>query len=152
MTKVFSMGGHVLQYQVKLNPSALAQYKISLSEVVESINSNNGNEGGQFIVFGSEEYLVRGIGLIRTLEDIGDIKLKVVNGFPIRLSDVSRIEYGNEIRRGIFIRNGSDEVVAGIVLKLYGENTFRVIERLKEKFIEVQKALPADVELVFYYN
>ncbi|MDY6968515.1 MAG: efflux RND transporter permease subunit, partial [Spirochaetota bacterium] len=152
VTKILSMGGNVLQYQVKLNPYALAKYKVSLNEVVESINSNNGNEGGQFIVFGSEEYLVRGIGLIQKLEDIREIKLKVVDGLPIHLGDVARIEYGNEIRRGIVSLNGTEEVVAGIVLKLYGENTSEVIERLNKKFTNLRKILPAGVELVPYYN
>ncbi|MFH1761815.1 MAG: CusA/CzcA family heavy metal efflux RND transporter [bacterium] len=152
VTKILSMGGHILQYQVKINPYALNKYKISLDEVVEGITGNNRNEGGQFLVIGSEEYLVRGIGLVQKLEDIHNIKLKVVDGFPVRISDVASVEYGNEIRRGVVSRNGTEEVVAGIVMKLYGENTSNVIKRLKTKFKDVQGSLPEGVELVPYYN
>ena len=152
VTKILSMGGHILQYQVKINPYALNKYNISLDDVVENISSNNRNEGGQFLVLGSEEYLVRGIGLVQKLEDIKNIKLKVNNGAPIKLRDVAEVEYGNEIRRGVVSLNGTEEVVAGIVLKLYGENTSHVIRRLKKKFDEVQESLPDGVTLVPYYN
>ena len=153
VTKILSMGGHVLQYQIKVNPYALNKYNITLDELVESITSNNRNEGGQFLVLGSEEYLVRGVGLVQELGDIRNISIKVSeDGIPVRLSDVSEIEYGNEIRRGIVSRNGKEEVVAGIVLKLYGENTSKVIDRLNKKFAEVKASLPAGVTLVPYYD
>lgn len=152
VTKILSMGGHILQYQVKINPYALNKFDITLDEVVENISTNNRNEGGQFLVLGSEEYLVRGIGLVKNLEDIKNIKLKVRNGVPVKLSDIATVTYGNEIRRGVVSLNGEEEVVAGIVLKLYGENTSNVISRLKEKFIDVQASLPEGVELVPYYN
>lgn len=152
VTEILSMGGHVLQYQIKVNPNALNKYKLTLDDIVTSITSNNRNAGGQFLVVGSEEYLVRGIGLIDNLDNLRKIQVKSVNGIPIRLSDVSEVDFGKEIRRGVVTRNGTEEVVAGIVMKLYGQNTSEVIERIEKKIPEVQRALPKGVELVPYYN
>jgi cobalt-zinc-cadmium resistance protein CzcA len=152
VTEILSMGGHVLQYQVKVNPNALNKYKLTLDDVVTSINANNRNAGGQFLVLGSEEYLVRGIGLLSKLDDLRNIHLKSINGIPIRMSDVADVNYGRETRRGVVTRNGTEEVVAGIVMKLYGQNTSEVIKRLNKKIPEVQKSLPEGVKLVPYYN
>jgi len=152
VTEILSMGGHVLQYQIKVNPDALNKYKLSIDDVVTSVTSNNRNAGGQFLVLGSEEYLVRGIGLLETLDDLRNIQVKSVNGTPIRLCDVADVDYGKQIRRGVVTRNGTEEVVAGIVMKLYGQNTSDVIKRLEKKIPEVQRSLPRGVKLVAYYN
>ena len=121
-------------------------------DVVEAVRSNNKNVGGQFLVIGAEEYLVRGLGLLQTLDDIRDVPLKVVSGTAVRIADVADVVYGNEIRRGVVSLDGEREVVSGMVLKLYGENTSEVIDRLYEKVADVQKALPDGVELVPYYE
>ena len=152
VTEILSMGGHVLQYQIKVNPNALNKYKLTLDDIVTAVTANNRNAGGQFLVVGSEEYLVRGIGLIDKLDDLRNIHVKSVTGTPIRLSDVADVDFGKEIRRGVVTRNGTEEVVAGIVLKLYGQNTSDVIKRLEKKIPEVQRALPKGVTLVPYYN
>lgn len=152
VTKVLSMGGHVLQYQIKINPESLHKFELSLNEIVEAVRRNNKNTGGQFLVIGSEEHLVRGIGLLKTLDDLKQIPVKVFDGTPVLLSDVADIAFGNEIRRGAVTLNGQKEVVSGIVLKLYGENTSEVIERLYEKVYEVQSALPEGVTLHTYYE
>lgn len=152
VTEILSIGGHVLQYQIQVNPYALHKYDIALEDVVDAVHNNNRNAGGQFLVMGSEEHLVRGIGLLESLEDISGIPIKVENGVPVRIGDVAIVEYGNEIRRGVVTRNGETEVVSGMVLKLYGENTSRVIERLYDKVDEVKASLPVGVELVPYYE
>jgi len=152
VTEILSMGGHILQYQVNVNPYAMNKYNITLDEVVTAINSNNANVGGQFLVLGSEEYLVRGIGLIENREHLGDIQIKVADGTPVRLHDVAEVDFGNELRRGVVSLNGEEEVVAGIVMKLYGENTSEVIKELEKKFPEVQASLPNGVKIVPYYN
>jgi len=152
VTDILSIGGHVLQYQIRVNPHALNQYRVALDDVVRAVRSNNANVGGQFMVLGQEEHLVRGIGLLRTLDDIGSIHVAVRNGIPVRVSDVAEVDYGPEIRRGVVSRNGTEEVVSGIVLQLYGENTSEVIERLYEKIPEVQASLPAGVRVVPYYE
>ena len=146
------MGGHVLQYQIKVNPAALNKFHLTLDDVITAMTSNNRNAGGQFLVVGSEEYLVRGIGLIDKLEDLRNVQVKSINGIPIRISDVAGVDFGKEIRRGVVTRNGTEEVVAGIVMKLYGQNTSDIIKRLDKKIPEVQRSLPAGVKLVPYYN
>ena len=152
VTDILSIGGHVLQYQIKVNPHYLNKYGIGLEDIVTAVTENNKNAGGQFMVLGSEEYLVRGIGLLEDLEGIRNIHIKVVGGTPIKIRDIAEVEYGKEIRRGVVSRNGSQEVVSGIVMKLFGTNTSQVIERLYEKIPEVQKALPEGIDLVPYYE
>jgi len=152
VTGILSMGGHVLQYQIKINPYALNKYELGLEDIVNAISANNRNAGGQFLVFGSEEYLVRGIGLIEGREDLRNIQLKVVEGTPVRLGDVAEVDFGREIRRGVVTRNGEEEVVAGIVMKLFGTNTSEVITGLNQRIPEIQKSLPRGIHLVPYYN
>ena len=152
VTDVLSIGGHVLQYQIKVNPHLLRKYDLTLQELVEAVNANNRNVGGQFLVIGSEEHLVRGVGLVEKLEDIRNIPVKEDRGIPVFLSHVAQVDFGNEIRRGVVTKNGKREVVSGIVMKLYGENTSAVIERLYDKIEEVKKTLPDGVELVPYYD
>ena len=152
VTEILSMGGHVLQYQIKVNPNALLKYDLTLHDLVDAVNENNRNVGGQFLVMGSEELLVRGLGLVENLEDIQNIAIKEEGGRPLLLSEVAEVGYGNEIRRGVVTHNGEGEVVTGIVMKLYGENTSEVIERLYEKVERVKEALPEGVELVPYYE
>ena len=125
VTDILSIGGHVLQYQIRVDPDALLRYRLSLDDLVEAVRSNNANVGGQFLVIGSEESLVRGLGLLEDLEDIRGIPIKVEDGVAIRLSDVAEVAYGNEIRRGVVSHNGQAEVVSGIVLKLFGEEHVR---------------------------
>lgn len=152
VTAILSMGGHVLQYQIQLNPDTMAKYGVSLDEVVNAVRGNNRNVGGQYIVMGAEEYLVRGVGMLRSLEELGQVPVRVVNGVPLPLSRIAKIEYGNDVRRGVVSRNGSGEVVAGMVLKLYGENTSKVIAALHTRIAEIEKGLPRGVEIVPYYD
>ncbi len=152
VTDILSIGGNVLQYQIQVNPHALNRHHVSLSDLVRAVKANNANAGGQFMVLGQEEHLVRGIGLLRDLEDIGSVPIAVRNGVPIRVADVADVRYGPEVRRGVVSRNGTAEVVSGMVLQLYGENTSKVIERLYAKIIDVQASLPAGVRLVPYYE
>jgi cobalt-zinc-cadmium resistance protein CzcA len=152
VTEILSMGGHVLQYQVVVDPYALQKFDVGLDEIVDAVTANNANAGGQFLVLGSEEYLVRGLGLSETLEDLRKIQVKVVGGTPVYLEELAEVKYGNEVRRGVVTRNGEEEVVSGIVMKLFGENTSSVISELAEKFEEVQESLPAGVTIVPYYD
>jgi cobalt-zinc-cadmium resistance protein CzcA len=152
VTDVLSMGGHVLQFQIRADPHALFKYGVDLHAIVEAVRANNRNVGGQFLVTGAEEYLVRGLGLLHALEEIRAIKVKTIEGVPVTIADVAQVEYGREIRRGAVLRNGEGEVVSGIVMKLYGENTSEVIDKLYDKVREVQGALPPGVHLTPYYE
>ncbi|MGB2985976.1 MAG: CusA/CzcA family heavy metal efflux RND transporter [Phycisphaerae bacterium] len=149
---ILSIGGHVLQYQIRVDPDALLRYSLSLDDLVEAVKENNQNVGGQFLVLGSEEFLVRGLGLLGSLDDIRNIPIKVEHGVAVRISDVAEVAYGNEIRRGVVTRDGKEEVVSGMVLKLFGENTSEVIDRLYKKVKNVQASLPDGVTLVPYYE
>lgn len=152
VTAVLSMGGQVLQYQIKIDPGLLLKYQLTISEVVDAVHNNNHNAGGQFITMGSEEHLVRGIGLLDSLESIENIPVKTENGIPVLIKDIARVEFGEEVRRGAVTRNGEEEVVSGIVMKLYGENTSNVISRLHERMAQVKASLPEGVNLVPYYD
>jgi cobalt-zinc-cadmium resistance protein CzcA len=152
VTEILSMGGHVLQYQIQINPLSLSKFNISLEEIVEAVRENNRNAGGSFLVIGNEELTVRGIGLLQNLDDIRNVQIKVIDGNPIRVADVADVNYGREVRRGVVSHNGKEEVVAGIVLQLYGQNTMKVIDRLYKKIPEVQASLPKGVHLVPYYE
>ncbi|MBW1770143.1 MAG: efflux RND transporter permease subunit [Deltaproteobacteria bacterium] len=152
VTDILSIGGHVLQFQIKVDPYAIQKFGLSLEDVTEAVQANNRNAGGQFLVLGAEEYLVRGLGLLEKLEDIRNIAVSVVDGIPITIDALATVEYGNEIRRGVVTRNGEMEVVSGLVLKLFGENTSEVIDRLYRKVDEVKNGLPEGVQLVPYYE
>jgi cobalt-zinc-cadmium resistance protein CzcA len=152
VTDILSMGGHVLQYQIRINPFALNKYTITLEELIDAVKENNRNAGGQYLVLSSEEYLVRGIGLLQTLDHIREIPVKVFDGTPIKIADIAEVTYGEEIRRGVVSRNGEQEVVSGLVLKLFGENTSRVIENLYKKIPAVQQSLPEGVNLYPFYE
>ena len=152
VTEILSIGGHVLQYQIRVNPDAILKYELSLEDLVSAVQENNRNVGGQFLVLSSEESLVRGVGFLESLDDIRNIQVKVEDGVPIRISDVAEVDYGNEIRRGVVTRNGQKEVVSGIVLKLFGENTSDVIERLYKKVEDIQESLPKGINLIPYYE
>src|SRR5712671_3503003 len=149
---VLSFGGDVKQYQVIVDQQALVNYNIPLKSLFEAIQNNNQNTGANFIEHGDEQYVVRGLGLVKEIEDIRNIVLDSRAGTPIKVSDVARVEVGNELRQGAVTKDGQGEVVTGIVLKRINENTKQVIERIKEKVVEINKALPEGVSIVDYYD
>jgi len=149
---VLSFGGDVKQYHVKVDQQALVNYNIPLKTLFEAIQNNNQNTGANFIEHGDEQYVVRGLGLVKDIEDIKNIVLDSRNGTPIHVSDVAQVEVGNELRQGAVTKDGQGEVVTGIVLKRINENTKQVIERIKEKVVEINKALPEGVRVVDYYD
>ncbi|MGH7658122.1 MAG: efflux RND transporter permease subunit, partial [Gemmatimonadales bacterium] len=152
VTDVLSFGGEVKQYQVQVDPRALHQYGVTLADVREAIGANNRNVGGGYIVRGSEEYLIRGIGLIENLADIGNIIVTERSGAPVTVGNVARIRLGPEVRRGAVTMNGRGEVVSGIVLKRIYENTSEVIEAVKQKVAEINRSLPAPTRVEAYYD
>lgn len=149
---VVSFGGGVKQYQVQVDPRALRQYGITLDEVKTALGANNRNVGGGFIVHGAEEYLIRGIGLAESLQDLGDIIITTRGGSPVYVRNIATVEFGPEVRRGAATMNARGEVVAGIVLKRIRENTSEVIAAVKAKVVEINKALPPGVTIQPYYD
>jgi heavy metal efflux system protein len=149
---VLSFGGDVKQYQVIVDQQALVNYNIPLKTLFSTIQANNQNTGANFIEHGDDQYIVRGLGLVKDVQDIKNIVLDSRNGTPIRVSDVARVELGNEIRQGAVTQDGQGEVVTGIVLKRINENTKEIIDRIKEKVVQINKALPEGVSIVDYYD
>jgi len=149
---VISFGGGVKQYQVQIDPRALRQYGVSLSEVAEAVQANNRNIGGGFIVRGPEEYLIRGIGLAENLEDIRNIIVSMRGGSPVYIRNIATVAFGPEVRRGAATMNAQGEVVVGIVLKRIFENTSEVIEAVKGRVAEINRALPRGVVVEPYYD
>lgn len=152
VTDILSAGGYVLQYQIEMNPFLLHQYELSVEDVVTAVQANNRNVGGQYLQMNSEEHLVRGIGLLRDLDDIRGIVLKTFDGTPVSIANVATVAYGPELRRGVVMTGEGKEVVSGIVMKLFGANSSEVIEALYEKVEQVQAGLPDGVTLVPYYE
>jgi cobalt-zinc-cadmium resistance protein CzcA len=152
VTDILSAGGHVLQYQIQIDPYLLHQYGLAIDDVINAVQVNNRNVGGQYLTINSEEHLIRGVGLLSTLEDIRGITLKTYDGTPVSIADVADVKYGHEMRRGIVTLGTGEEVVSGMVMKLYGANASEVIEDLYSKVEEVQAGLPDGVRLVPYYE
>ncbi|HYX29254.1 MAG TPA: CusA/CzcA family heavy metal efflux RND transporter, partial [Pyrinomonadaceae bacterium] len=149
---VLSFGGDVKQYQVIVDQKALVSYNITLKALFDAIQANNQNTGANFIEHGDEQYVVRGLGLVKDVEDIKNIVLDSRGGTPIRVSDVATVQIGNELRQGAVTKDGQGEVVTGIVLKRINENTKEVIDRIKQKVAEINKALPPGVQVVDFYD
>ena len=151
VTEVLGIGGWEKQFHVVVEPSALLRYDVSLGEVIESIRANNLNVGAQFLERNSEELIVRSVGLVTGIADLERVVIKTVDGTPVFLADVAEIRVGGAIRRGVQTRNGA-EVVAGMVIKLFGANSSTVIGAVEEKLAEVNDILPAGIRIVPYYQ
>jgi copper/silver efflux system protein len=153
VSEVASIGGFVKQYQVEVDPNKLASYDISIKHIKTAIQRSNKDVGGRLLEMGETEFMVRGLGYIQSLEDLGQIAVTVDDkGTPILLRDVAVIQIGPELRRGILEWNGEGEAVGGIVVMRYGENAREVIRRVKEKLADLEKGLPPGVEIVTGYD
>ena len=152
VSQVLSIGGDVKQYQILVNPHSLLKYNLTISEVSETIRKNNQNIGASFITKGKEEYIIRSIGLVRTLEDLENIVISSHQGTPVYLKDAASVQVLPAIKRGAALANGEGEKVVGMVLKLFGSNTARVIANIEERIAEVNKSLPEGVKIVPFYN
>lgn len=152
VTEVLSLGGYEKQYQVRLDPDALLAYDIQIADVISALGRGNKTEGAQFLEIGSEQYTVRGVGLARTIEDLAEIVVTVEHGRTVRVRDLGHITVGGGVRQGLATANGEGEVVAGLVLKLYGTNTSDVIARVQQRFQEINASLPEGVQSVPYYD
>ena len=152
VTDVNSFGGLTKQYQVIIKPERLISYKVTLKDVFEALEKNNANASGAFIDHGPEQYIVRGLGLVKGVQDIGNIIVSTHEHIPIYIRDVADVRIGAELRQGAVTMNGEGEAVAGIVLMLKGASGRDVVNAVKEKLPSIQKALPKGVELVPFYD
>ena len=152
VTDVNSFGGVVKQYQVLVRPEQLTSFRLTLREVLEALAENNANASGGYIEHSGEQYVVRGLGLVRSQEDLGRIVVAHRGGTPIFVRDIADVTIGPEPRQGFVTRDGKGEAVAGIVLMLKGASGRDVVAAVKEKLATVQKALPGDVRVVPFYD
>lgn len=148
---VMSWGGQERQYQVQIDPRQLIAYDLDYRTVLEAIEANNGQVGGQYINLGPEQYLVRGLGLVKNTDDIGDIVLKAVDGVPVRIRDIAQIEEAPALRFGAVTRDG-EEVVLGMALARIGENAKVVVDAVKEKIATASTILPQTMQLRPVYD
>ncbi len=149
---VVSWGGGIKQYQVTVDPERLRAYNLTLKQVFDAVASNNANAGGSYVPQGEYALMVRGIGLIQSVDDIENVVVAAQKGTPIRVRDLARVGIGHAIRFGVLGRDHDDDLVQGIVLMRKGENPGQVIEGTKRKIAELQKLLPGDVQLRPYYS
>jgi copper/silver efflux system protein len=153
VAEVAPLGGFGKQYQVNVDPNRLKAYGISINRVVEAVRGGNNDVGGRLVEFGGTEYMVRGRGYARSVEDFEDIVLVASeSGTPIRVKDVGRVTVGPELRRGVADLDGTGDAVSGIVVMRQGENALDVIQRVKAKLKEVEPGLPEGVKIVPVYD
>lgn len=152
VNEVNTWGGQTREYQVIINPERLIAYNLSLKQVFDAINRNNANFSGGIIEHSSEQYIVSGSGLIRSLDDIKNIVVTYSNGVPVYIKNIARVEYGPMLRQGAATKDGHGEVVTGIVMMLKGENSREVIKKVKAKIEEIKPSLPEGVKIKPFYD
>src|SRR6266567_2940866 len=152
VAEVASVGGFVRQYNVILDPQRMRDLGITMQKMREAIRASNADVGGRTVELSEFEYVIRGKGYLRDINDLGNIVLKASNGTPVLLKDVARVELGPDERRGIAELNGEGEVASGIVLQRFGVNALDVIKNVKKRFAEIASSLPKSVEIVPVYD
>jgi len=152
VAEVASFGGFEKQYQLVVDPVKLQFYNVSLMDVMNKVKANNNDVGGRKFEMSDMAYVIRGIGYIKSKEDLESIGLGNYNGIPVRVKDIATVQMGGDLRLGILDENGEGEVVGGIVVMRYGENADRVITAVKEKMKQVQAGLPEGVKFHTAYD
>ncbi len=154
VAEVVPVGGFVREYQVNIDPNRLLAYRLPINVVADAISKSNNEVGARLVEFSGREYMVRGKGYIKSLDDIGNIVVmsNPQSGTPVRVRDVATVTFGPEMRRGVAELDGRGEVVGGVVIMRFGENAGKVIERVKAKIAEVEPTLPKGLELVPTYD
>lgn len=152
VSEIASFGGFQKQYQVNIDPNKLLYYKLSVSEVINAIRTNNNESGGRKFEMSDIGYIVKTTGYLKSIEEIENIPVKSQNGIPILISDVAHVQMSGETRLGIFDQDGEGERAGGIVVMRYGENADEVITKVKEKMLEVAKGLPEGVKFDIIYD
>ena len=154
VAEINSQGGYVKQYQVLASPERLRHYDLSVQQVVAAIGSNNANAGGGILPQVTEQFLIRGVGLIRTLDDIGNIVVKEQAGVAVFVRDLAEVRIGNEVRQGAIVKGGYTESVAGIVMMTRGGNAKEIVTRIKKRVDEINAKglLPNGLKIVPFYD
>ncbi len=152
VAEVASIGGFVRQYQVRVDPNKLLAYGIPLSMVVDRVRDSTNEVGGRLLEMGGAEYMIRGLGYLRSLDDLGNVPVSVKNGTPVLIRDLGTVAFGPDIRRGVAEWQGEGETVGGIVVMRFGVNALTVIDGVKKKLAEIKPSLPEGVEIAAGYD
>lgn len=154
VTDVNAFGGYVKQYQVLIDPDKLRKYNLTVKEVFETVANNNSNAGGNILEHSSEQYIVRGVGLVRSLKDMEDIVVKTHNGTPVFVRDIADVKLGPDTRMGAVVKDGKGEAVAGIVMMIRGGSGKEVVAGVKKKVEEINRGsiLPEGVKIKPFYD
>ncbi len=154
VAEVVPVGGFVREYQINIDPNRLLAYKLPINMVTDAIKKSNNEVGARLIEFSGREYMVRGKGYIKSLDDIGNIVVMTnpQSGTPVRVKEIGTVTFGPDMRRGVAELDGRGEVVGGVVIMRFGENAQKVIEQVKAKITELQPTLPKGLKLVNTYD
>ena len=152
VAEVASIGGFVRQYQVNLDPNKLFSYGISASTVIDRVRQSTNEVGGSVLQMSGAEYMIRGLGYLRSLSDLENVPVANKNGTPVLVKDLGTVSFGPDVRRGAADWQGEGETVGGIVVMRYGMNALKVINGVKAKFREIASSLPAGVEIATGYD
>lgn len=152
VSEVATIGGFVRQYQVRLDPDKLQAYNIPLSTVIQHVRESTSEVGGRLLELGGAEYMIRGLGYFKSLDDLANIPVGTHNGVPVMVSDLGMVSFGPDIRRGAADWNGEGETVGGIVVMRFGQNALNVINGIKKKIADIKPSLPPGVEIVSGYD
>jgi copper/silver efflux system protein len=142
----------VRQYQVRLDPNKLRAYNIPLSMVIDRVRDSTNEVGGRLIELGGAEYMIRGMGYLKSLSDLETVPVGNKNGTPVLVRDLGSVAFGPDIRQGVAEWNGTGETVAGVVVMRYGLNALNVISGVKKKLRDISGSLPPGVEIVTGYD
>jgi copper/silver efflux system protein len=152
VSEVASIGGFVRQYQVNLDPNKLRAYNIPLSMVIDRVRDSSNEVGGRVLEMGGAQYMIRGLGYLRSLQDLETVPVATKNGTPVLVGDLGTVTFGPDIREGVAEWNGEGEAVGGIIVMRYGLNALNVIDGVKRKLAEIRPSLPPGVEIVPGYD
>jgi len=152
VAEVATIGGFVRQYQVNLDPNKLLAYGIPLSTVIDRVKSSTNEVGGRVLELSGTRYMVRGLGYLKSLDDLANVSVMARNGTPVLIKDLGTVSFGPDIREGVAEWNGEGETVGGIVVMRYGLNALNVINGVKKKLAEIKGSLPPGVEIVSGYD
>ena len=152
VAEVATIGGFVRQYQVNLDPDKLRAYGIPLSTVIEKVRASTNEVGGRLLEMGGAEYMIRGLGYLRSLSDLETVPVAIKNGTPVLVRDLGTVTFGPDIREGVAEWQGEGETVGGIVVMRDGMNALSVINGIKQKLLEIKPSLPPGVEVVAGYD
>jgi len=152
VSEVTSIGGFVRQYQVRLDPNKLLAYRIPLSTVIDSVKASTNEVGGRVLDLNGAQYIIRGLGYLKSTNDLETVAVGSLNGTPVLLRDLGSVGVGPDIREGVTDWNGEGETVGGIVVMRQGMNALKVIDGVKRKFKEIASSLPSGVQIVSGYD